>query len=384
MIRDPETQTLLEDSVRRFVREVLVPREEEVAETDLIPADIVAQMKELGLFGLSLPEEYGGLGVTMEEEVRIAFELGQTSPAFRSLIGTNNGIGAMGIYLDGTDAQKQAYLPRLASGELIGSFALTEPEAGSDAASLRTAAVREGDFYVLNGTKRFITNAPEAGIFTVMARTDASIKGAGGISAFIVEAGSPGLSLGKPDKKMGQKGAHTCDVIFENCKVPAANLIGNREGVGFRTAMKVLDKGRLHIAAVAIGAAKRMLRDALDYAMNRKQFGSPISDFQLVQGMLADCKTELYAAECMVIDAARKRDDGCDVSIEASCAKYFSTEMCGRVADRAVQIHGGAGYVSEYAIERFYRDVRLFRLYEGTSQIQQIIIARGLAKGASI
>jgi acyl-CoA dehydrogenase len=384
MIRDPETQTLLEEGVRRFIKEVLIPREEEVAETDQIPADIVTQMKEIGLFGLSLPEEYGGLGVTMEEEVRIAFELGQTSPAFRSLIGTNNGIGAMGIYLDGTDEQKQAYLPRLASGELIGSFALTEPEAGSDAASLRTTAVRDGDHYILNGTKRFITNAPEAGIFTVMARTDSSIKGAGGISAFIVEAGTPGLSLGKIDKKMGQKGAHTCDVIFTDCKVPAANLIGNREGVGFKTAMKVLDKGRLHIAAVAIGAAKRMLGDALDFAMNRKQFGHPISDFQLVQGMLADSKTEIYAAECMVLDAARQRDEGKDVSIQASCAKYFSTEMCGRVADRAVQIHGGSGYVSDYAIERFYRDVRLFRLYEGTSQVQQVIIARGLIRGAAI
>jgi acyl-CoA dehydrogenase len=384
MIRDPETQTLLEDSVRRFVHEVLIPREAEVAETDQIPAELIEQMKELGLFGLSLPEEYDGLGVTMEEEVRIAFELGQTSPAFRSLIGTNNGIGAMGIFLDGTEEQKQRYLPRLARGELIGSFALTEPEAGSDAASLRTSAVKQGDHYILNGTKRFITNAPEAGIFTVMARTDPSIAGAGGISAFIVEAGSPGLSLGRIDKKMGQRGAHTCDVIFEDCAVPAANLIGGREGVGFKTAMKVLDKGRLHIAAVAIGAAKRMLRDAVDYAMNRKQFGHPISDFQLVQGMLADSKTELYAAECMVLDAARKRDEGLDVSIEASCAKYFSTEMCGRVADRAVQIHGGAGYVSEYAIERFYRDVRLFRLYEGTSQVQQVIIARGLTRGARI
>ncbi len=384
MIRDPETQALLEEGVRRFVQEALVPREDEVAETDRIPADIVAQMKEIGLFGLSLPEEYGGLGVTMEEEVRIAFELGQTSPAFRSLIGTNNGIGAMGIYLDGTDEQKQAYLPSLASGDLIGSFALTEPEAGSDAGALKTTAVRDGDHYILNGTKRFITNAPEAGLFTVMARTDPGIKGAAGISAFIVEAGTPGLSLGKIDKKMGQKGAHTCDVIFEDCKVPAANLIGNREGVGFKTAMKVLDKGRLHIAAVAIGAAKRMLRDALGFAMNRKQFGQPISDFQLVQGMLADSKTEIYAAECMVIDAARKRDEGKDVSIEASCAKYFSTEMCGRVADRAVQIHGGSGYVSDYAIERFYRDVRLFRLYEGTSQVQQVIIARGLIRGAGI
>lgn len=384
MIRDQETQTLLEDGLRRFVHEVLIPREEEVAETDAMPADIIEQMKELGLFGLALPEEYGGLGVTMEEEVRLAFELGQTSPAFRSYIGTNNGIGAMGIYLDGTDEQKQAYLPRLAAGELIGSFALTEPEAGSDAASLKTTAVRDGDFYVINGTKRFITNAPEAGIFTVMARTDPTIKGAGGISAFIVEAGTPGLSIGKIDKKMGQKGAHTSDVIFEDCRIPAANLIGGKEGVGFKTAMKVLDKGRLHIAAVSVGAAKRMLRDALNFALERKQFGKPIADFQLVQGMLADCKTEIYAAQCMILDAARKRDDGQDVSIEASCAKYFATEMCGRVADRAVQIHGGSGYISEYAVERFYRDVRLFRLYEGTSQIQQVIIARGLARGADI
>lgn len=384
MIRDPETQTLLENGIRRFVQEVLVPREEDVAENDQIPDQIVDQMRELGLFGISLPEEYGGLGATMEEEVRIAFELGQSSPAFRSLIGTNNGIGALGILLDGTPEQKQAWLPRLASGEVIGAFALTEPEAGSDAASLKTTAKRDGDDYILDGTKRFITNAPEAGVFTVMARTNTEERGARGISAFIVQANTPGLSLGKIDKKMGQKGAHTCDVIFENCRVPASQLIGNREGIGFKTAMKVLDKGRLHIAAVAIGAAKRMLRDALDYAVNRKQFGRPISDFQLVQAMLADCKTELYAAECMVIDAARKRDEGLDVSIEASCAKYFATEMCGRVADRAVQIHGGAGYISEYAIERFYRDVRLFRLYEGTSQIQQIIIARGLVRGASI
>lgn len=384
MIRDQETQTILEDSLRRFVHDVLIPREEEVAETDMIPADIVNQMKELGLFGLSLPEEFGGLGVTMEEEVRLAFELGQTSPAFRSYIGTNNGIGAMGIFLDGTAEQKEKYLPRMAAGDLIGSFALTEPDAGSDAASLKTTAVRDGDHYIINGTKRYITNAPEAGVFTVMARTDPANKGAGGISAFIVEKGTPGLSIGKTDKKMGQRGAHTADVIFENCRIPAENLIGGTEGAGFKTAMKVLDKGRLHIAAIAIGAAKRMLRDALDYAMNRKQFGKPISDFQLIQGMLADSKTEIYAAECMVIDAAKRRDSGLDVSMEASCAKYFATEMCGRVADRAVQIHGGAGYISEYAVERFYRDVRLFRLYEGTSQVQQVIISRALTRGAAI
>lgn len=384
MIRDQETQTLLEDSLRRFINEVLVPAEEQVAETDQIPAEIIEQMKELGLFGLTLPEEYGGLGLTMEEEVRIGFELGQTSPAFRSYIGTNNGIGGSGIVIDGTPEQKEKYLPRMAAGELIGSFALTEPEAGSDAGSLRTTAVRDGDFYVLNGTKRYITNAPHAGIFTVMARTSNEIKGAGGISAFIVEANTPGLSLGKIDKKMGQKGAHTCDVIFENCRIPASQLIGGVEGVGFKTAMKVLDKGRLHISSIATGAAKRMLRDALNYAKDRKQFGQPIANFQLVQGMLADSKAEIYAAECMILDAARRRDAGENVSALASCAKYFSTEMCCRVADRAVQIFGGAGYVSEYGIERFYRDVRLFRLYEGTSQIQQVIIAKDLIRNDSI
>jgi acyl-CoA dehydrogenase len=335
------------------------------------------------MFGLTIPEAYGGLGLTMEEEVRIAFELGQTSPAFRSVIGTNNGIGSIGILLDGTEEQKAHYLPKLAAGELIGSFCLTEPDSGSDAASLKTTARRDGDAYVLNGTKRYITNAPEAGIYTVMARTS-DAKGASGISAFIVERGTPGLSLGKPDRKMGQRGAHTSDVIFENCRVNASQLIGGVEGVGFKTAMKTLDKGRIHIAAVAVGAAKRMLRDALAYAMERRQFGQPIAEFQLVQGMLADSKAELYAAECMVLDAARRRDEGRDVSIEASCAKYFATEMCGRVADRAVQVHGGAGYIAEYGIERFYRDVRLFRLYEGTSQIQQVIIARGLMRGADI
>ncbi|WP_244847163.1 acyl-CoA dehydrogenase family protein [Caballeronia sp. SL2Y3] len=383
MIRDAETQTLLEDTIRRFVREKLVPREAEVDETDAIPADLIDAMREIGMFGLTIPEAYGGLGLTMEEEVRIAFELGQTSPAFRSVIGTNNGIGSIGILLDGTEEQKAHYLPKLAAGELIGSFCLTEPDSGSDAASLKTTARRDGDAYVLNGTKRYITNAPEAGIYTVMARTS-DAKGASGISAFIVERDTPGLSLGKPDRKMGQRGAHTSDVIFDNCRVSASQLIGGVEGVGFKTAMKTLDKGRIHIAAVAVGAAKRMLRDALAYAMERRQFGQPIAEFQLVQGMLADSKAELYAAECMVLDAARRRDEGRDVSVEASCAKYFATEMCGRVADRAVQVHGGAGYIAEYGIERFYRDVRLFRLYEGTSQIQQVIIARGLMRGADI
>lgn len=382
MIRDTETLQILLDSLRQFVGEVLIPRENEVADTDAIPQDIVEQMQAMGLFGLTLPEEFGGLGVTMEEEVNIAFELGRTSPAFRSYIGTNNGIGSIGILLDGTEEQKQHYLPKLASGELLSSFCLTEPDAGSDAASLKTSAVRDGDSYILNGTKRFITNAPHAGIYTVMARTSTQIKGAGGISAFIVERGTPGVSLGKPDHKMGHKGAHTCDVIFENARVPANQLIGGVEGVGFKTAMKVLDKGRLHIAALSVGAAERMLDDAMRYALERKQFGKPIAEFQLIQAMLADSKAEIYASRCMVLDAARKRDDGHNVSTEASCAKMFSTEMCGRVADRCVQIHGGAGYVSEYAIERFYRDVRLFRIYEGTTQIQQIVIARNMIRDA--
>jgi acyl-CoA dehydrogenase len=383
VIRDRETLNLLLDNVRRFVAERLVPNERRVADTDAVPEEIVAEMRALGLFGLSLPEAYGGLGLTMEEEVLVAFELARTSPAFRSLIGTNNGIGSQGIVIDGTEAQKRRWLPRLASGELIGAFALTEPESGSDAASLRTTAVRGGDFYVVNGTKRFITNAPEAGLFTVLARTDPSIAGAGGISAFVIERNTPGLSIGRPDCKMGQRGAHTADVIFDDCRVPTENLIGEREGVGFKTAMKVLDKGRLHIAAVCTGTAERMLDDALRYAVERRQFDKPIAEFQLVQAMLADSRTEIYAARSMVLDAARRRDDGEDVSTEASCCKLFASEMCGRVADRAVQIHGGAGYVADYGIERFYRDVRLFRIYEGTSQIQQLVIARAMIRDAT-
>ena len=386
MIRDTETLNALLDSVSRFVRERLVPAENEVAENDQIPPAIVEEMKRLGLFGLTIPEAYGGLELSMEEEALVMIEMGKTSPAFRSIFGTTVGIGSQGILMDGTPEQKALYLPRMASGALIASFALTEPDAGSDAASLRTTAVRgadaRGEHYIVNGTKRYITNAPHAGIFTLMARTNPVDKGAGGVSAFIVDAESPGISLGKIDRKMGQRGAHTCDVIFENCRVPADNLIGHKEGHGFKTAMKVLEKGRIHIAAVCVGVARRMLDDALRYAMQRKQFGQPIAEFQLVQAMLADSQTELYAAQCMVVDAARRRDNGENVSTEASCCKLFASEMCGRVADRAVQIFGGAGYLADYGIERFYRDVRLFRLYEGTSQIQQLVIARNMIRAA--
>jgi acyl-CoA dehydrogenase len=380
MALDSETLDQLLETIRRFVRERLVPLEHQVAENDAIPAEIVSTMREMGLFGLSIPEEHGGLGLTMEEEVRVAFELGRTSPAFRSLIGTNNGIGSQGIVIDGTEEQKRKYLPRLASGELVGSFALTEPEAGSDAGSLRTSARRDGDFYVLNGTKRFITNAPAAGLFTVFARTDPASTDARGVSAFLVEAGTPGLSFGPPDRKMGQKGAHTCDVIFEDCRIPADAVLGGREGQGFKTAMKVLDRGRLHISAVCVGASKRLIDDSLRYAAERRQFGKPIAEFQLVQAMLADSRAESYAAECMVMETARRKDAGQDVSTDAACCKMFASEMVGRVADRAVQVHGGAGYIADYGIERFYRDVRLFRIYEGTTQIQQIVIARNMVR----
>lgn len=383
MAVDPDTLEQLVESVARFVNERLVPLEDRVAREDTVPPEIVSEMGALGLFGLSIPQEYGGLGLNMSEEVQVAFRLGQTSPAFRSLIGTNNGIGSHGLIMDGTEEQKQRYLPRLARGEIIGCFALTEPGSGSDAASLRTSAVRDGNGYVLNGTKRYITNAPEAGLFTVFARTDAEQPGADGISAFLIEAGTPGLSLGQPDRKMGQHGAHTCDVIFDDCRVPGDALLGAREGVGFKTAMKVLDRGRIHIAAVCVAVAERLIRDSLHYAAERQQFGRAIAEFQLVQAMLADSRAEAYAARCMVEETARRRDAGENVTIDASCCKMFASEMVGRVADRAVQIHGGAGYMAEYGVERFYRDVRLFRIYEGTTQIQQLVIARNMLKEIS-
>ncbi|WP_088156037.1 acyl-CoA dehydrogenase family protein [Achromobacter xylosoxidans] len=382
MALDTETLNLLLDAVRRFVHERLIPAEDELAESGQVPPDIVNEMRELGLFGLSISPDHGGLGLTMEEEVRVVFELGQTSPAFRSLAGTNIGIGSQAIVLAGTDEQRTRYLPKLASGELIGSFALTEPDAGSDAMALRLSAVRDGDSYVLNGTKRYITNAPIAGLFSVMART-APERRANSISCFLVEAGTPGLSIGKPDKKMGQAGALTSDVVFDNCRVPASALLGGEEGNGFRTSMRVLDKGRLHISALCVGIADRLLSDAVKYAIDRKQFGQPIAEFQLIQAMIADSQAELYAARCMVLDAARMRDRGENTTMQAACCKLYATEMVGRVADRAVQIHGGAGYMSEYAVERFYRDVRLFRIFEGTSQIQQLVIARETIKAHS-
>jgi acyl-CoA dehydrogenase len=379
MALDPETREQLLETVRRFVREKCMPIEAKVGDNDLVPDEIVREMRELGLFGLSIPTEFGGLGLTMEEEVLVAMELGHTSPAFRSVIGTNVGIGSQGVVMFGSREQKEEWLPKLASGEVIASFALTEPEAGSDAASVRTTAIRDGDHYVVNGTKRFITNANRAGMFTLMARSDPSRKGASGISAFIVPANTPGISIGKPEKKMGQQGAHICDINFDNARVPARLRLG-AEGDGFKVAMQVLDRGRLHISGVCIGVAERLIDESVAYARAREQFGQKIGEFQLIQAMLADSKTEAYASRCMTLDAAKKRDAGQNVTLESACAKYYASEMVGRVADRAVQIFGGAGYVADYGIERFYRDVRIFRIYEGTSQVQQVVIARNMLR----
>ena len=380
MALDSDTLHQLLDTLSRFVSERLRPLESQIAADDRIPDAIVKEMKDLGLFGLTIPLEYGGLGLNMQEEVAVARVFGRTSPAFRSAFGTNVGIGSQSLVIDGTEAQKQYYLPKMATGEIVGSFCLSEPEAGSDAASVRTTAVKDGDAYVINGTKRYITNAPWADLFTVFARTDQAVSGARGVSAFLVDRTTQGVSLGQPYRKMGQQGAPVCDVIFDDVRVPAESLVGGKENVGFITAMKVLDKGRLHISAISVGVAERLIEDATRYAIERKQFNQPIADFQLVQAMLADSQTEMYAAACMVAETARRRDSGEEVAAVAASCKLFATEMVGRVADRAVQIFGGAGYIEDYGIERFYRDVRLFRIYEGTSQIQQTVIAKDLIK----
>jgi acyl-CoA dehydrogenase len=374
---DPESFSLLLDTLRRFVAERLRPLEARVAEEDAVPDEIVAEMREMGLFGLSIPEDYGGLGLTMSEEVRVALELGRTSPAFRSVFGTNVGIGSQGLVMAGSDEQKRRWLPPIASGEIVTSFALTEPGAGSDSASVETRAVRDGEVYRLSGSKRYITNADKASLFTVMARTGES--GAKGVSAFLVPADLPGVTIGAPEKKMGQQGAHVCDVHFDEAPVPAANRLG-AEGEGFAIAMRVLDRGRLHIAAVCIGVSERLIADAVAYATERRQFGKAISEFQLVQAMIADSKAETMAARALVLEAAAQMDAGETITLEAAAAKYIASETVGRVADRAVQIHGGAGYIADYGVERLYRDVRLFRIYEGTSQIQQLVIARETIK----
>jgi len=368
----------IRSAVRHFVREEVIPREEEIAETDVFPDDLREKAAALGLFGYALPEEYGGLGVSMSEDVRLAQEMGYTTPAFRSLFGTNNGIAGQVLVNYGTEAQRERYLPGLANGELIASFALTEPEAGSDPSGLKTRAVRDGDSYVINGSKRYITNAPLAGLFMVFARTDPDATGTKGISVFAVDGDTPGITVGPRDHKMGQQGAWTAEVVFDDVRVPQEALIGGEEERGFHAAMRSLARGRLHIAALCVGMAQRILDESVAYAATARQGGTTLGSFQLVQAMLAEQQTDVYAGRAMVTEAARRYDTGEDRALGPSCAKLFCSEMVDRVADRGVQVHGGLGYMRTVAVERFYRDARLFRIYEGTSEIQKIIIAKKL------
>lgn len=368
--------------VRAFIRNEVVPLESEIEERDEIPARLRERAAAMGLFGFALPPEYGGLGLSMAEDVRLAFELGYTTPAFRSLLATNNGLAGQVIAWEGTPEQRQRYLPDMAAGKIISAFALTEPEAGSDAASLRTRAVRHGDTYIIDGTKRFITNSPIADVFVIFARTGE--EGAAGISAFLVDRDTPGLTVGPRDRKMGQAGAWTAEVYLDRVTVPASALLGGAEGQGFRTAMRSVSRGRLHIAAICVGMAERLLAESISYARQRRQFGVPIGEFQLVQALLADSQADVFAGRCMVFEAARRFSPDGDNRLATSTCKYFCSEMVGRVADRAVQIHGGSGYIRGVPVERMYRDARVFRLYEGTSQLQQVIIGRQLVRSGPL
>ena len=365
-------------TVRTFVRDKVVPAESEIEANDEVPDAIRSAAKQMGLYGFAIPEEYGGLGLSMLEEARLVIELGYTTPALRSMFGTNNGIAGHVLLDGGTDLQKKEWLPRLASGEVVASFALTEPEAGSSPSGLKTVARQTGENWTIDGTKRFITNAPTADVFMAFARTDPGSDGARGITAFLVPRDTPGLSVGPRDHKMGQFGAWTADVIFDGVVVGPDSVIGGEAGVGrgYSTAMRCLSHGRVHIAALCIGMAERLVDESVSYARTREQGGNPIAVHQLVQGLVADSVTDLYAGRALVLDVASRFDDGTDLRVGPATAKYFASEMVGRVADRAVQIHGGAGYMRETPVERFYRDARLFRIYEGTSQIQQVIIAR--------
>ena len=384
MIRDEKQLAALLGSVRRFMDETAIPNEERVERENAIPEDIVDRMRSLGFFGWSIPEEYGGAGLTTEELCLANMEISQCAVAYRARAGTNTGIGSEAIIQDGTDAQKRLYLPRLATGEITGCLAVTEPNAGSDLlGGLATSAVEDGDHYVLNGTKRYITNAPIADLFTVLTRTDPSNRGGSGTTCFLIERGTPGLSVGPEHKKMGQEGSPVSEVYFKDCRVPKSSVLGGIPGKGFGAVMRSLNKQRINLASLCTGPAIRLLDEGLRHARTRQQSGQAIGEFQLVQAMLADCKVEISAARALILETARKRDRGEDVTMDVSMCKYYASEMAGRVADRVVQICGGAGYCEDIggSVPRFYRDVRLFRLYEGTSQVHQLNIAKALLRG---
>jgi acyl-CoA dehydrogenase len=370
----PEEVRVMRDTIRRFVDEELDPIADQVEEEDRIPDHIVERMRELGLFGMVIPEEYGGLGLSMLGLTVVMEELSRANLCFRIMITTNNGIGSLGVLLAGTEEQKRVHLPLMASGERIGCFCLTEPEAGSDAAAVRTTAVRDGDFYVLSGQKIWITNADIADYFTVMATVDRS-RGSKGLTAFWIERDTPGLRVGRLEPKMGLHGTQVAEVVFDDCRVPASAVLG-QEGEGFKLAMRVLDHGRLSIAASSVGAAERLLEAMVEHATTREQFGRPIADNQAIQWMIADSATEIAAARLLVRDAAAKKDRAERITVECSMAKLYATEMASRVADRAVQVFGGMGYIRGNIAERYFRDLRVYRLYEGTSEIQRLVIAR--------
>jgi len=371
------------DTIRRFTNEKLKPIELEVEDEGSIPEPVVQQMRELGLFGMTLPRVYGGLELSIEQQCRATYEFTQTSAAFRSRFSTTLGLASQSILFSGRPDQCNTYLPKLASGEWTGSFCLTEPGAGSDAGGIATRARRDGNEYVINGEKCYITNAPDADVFVVMARTGEADSGNKGISAFIVEANAPGLSTGRYDRKMGQHASRTSNVFFDDCRIPATALLGEEEGLGFKTAMAGINAARMHVAATCVGQATRLIEEALTYALQRVQFSRPIAEFQSVQNMLADSQAENLAARSMILETARRLDAG-DLALgDMSSCKLFATEMVCRVADRAVQILGGAGYMDENIVSRMYRDVRLFRIFEGTSQIHQGIIAKEMIKDAS-
>ena len=386
MVTETEFDQLL-DLLRGFIRREVMPAEAAIDESDEIPARLIAQAKEMGLYGYALPTEYGGLGLSVRQQVRVTIELGYACPAFRSLFGTNNGIAGQVLVLAGTDQQRKQWLPRLASGEVVASFALTEPDAGSDPSRLVTSARQEkgegeagGGCWVIDGLKRFITNAPMADVFMVFARTDPQAPPGKGIGVFVVPARTEGVAVAARDHKMGQAGAWTADVAFTGARVPADALIGEQAQAGYATAMRSLAHGRLIIAALCVGVAARLVDESVSYAKERSQGGHRIGEYQLVQAMLADSHTEYLAARSLVLDAAAQYESGADRRLAPSAAKYFASEAVGRIADRAVQIHGGSGYIRGIPVERLYRDVRLFRIYEGTSQIQQLVIARELLR----
>jgi acyl-CoA dehydrogenase len=383
MVSTTEFDELIE-VLRDFIRSEVMPAEAGIDESDEIPDRLITQAKEMGLYGYALPSEFGGLGLSVEQQVRLTMELGYTSPAFRSLFGTNNGIAGQVLVLAGTQEQRKHWLPRLASGEVVASFALTEPDAGSDPSRLVTSAVPVsgpgGDGWVIDGLKRYITNAPAADVFMVFARTDPAAPPGQGIGVFIVPARLDGVSVAARDHKMGQAGAWTADVVFSGARVPADALVGEAAAAGYATAMRSLAHGRLIIAAMCTGVMARLIDESVTYARERSQGGHPIADYQLVQAMLADSQTEYMAARALVFDAAARYDAGTDRRLAPSAAKYFASEAVGRIADRAVQIHGGSGYMRGVPVERLYRDVRLFRIYEGTSQIQQLVIAREMLR----